>query len=607
MAGNKKIYSLDEYYKDKYGAQTAMSPLDRAGSQSPGSVRPVSAVHAGSTQRRQQFLRSMNVTEKLHQTTEQTQTTPDTAGGIDTTSLDNLSPEGGALTEKEFNSKLTTADTMRMLEDALASLAEWGNRKFVYNAKESPLYTILQQQAEKEARLASGRAYSRAVANTGGFGSSYATLAAEEAGRQVMEGLDDQQLALYQAAREEFEAERQSRVDWYNTAKQLHNDRMALDELQAIEAAAKAAGMNTDTYNLLQTAVAEDWYDGTNKATVRHKLETMALGNPNINVDAIMTQLEGGQKAQMTDLVSDLSINPTLSGAAEIMAQAKVNGTEAEVLPQVSAYVSKGFIGALENPSLAYGILGVEPEEWNAMFAEYTDPDERAAAQKAYVLDAAGEARKRGMLSGDDYMNMLIEDVDAELAALPEHNYDNPISDIANIVIGMQNYRDSGYISEDEYENMLDLINGKTSATKMLNNEGTVVSLKAWAKYIKTIAGEEIMGVDVDDIMRWSEELIDSVTPHSGNTWPYAPNDVGVLTYAGIYSVSKDLRNLGFAMTEDQQNAYGELIDREAEAAIGRIASKGGRNTAELYNELKDSIYRKLKEKIKKAAKPGRG
>ena len=510
---------------------------------------------------------------------------------------------GGVLTQ----SQMTTAYTKQLMENALSNLLAMQNRKFKYDAHSSPLYSIVQKQAAENARLASGRAYSRAVANTGGFGSSYATLAAEEAGRQVMEGLDDQQLALYQAAREEFEAERQSRVDWYNTAKQLHYDRMALDELQAIEAAAKASGMNTDTYNLLQTAVAEGWYDGTNKATVRNRLETMALGNPNINVDAIMTQLEGGQKAQMTDLVSGLSINPTLSGAAEIMAQAKVNGNEAEVLPQVSTYVSKGFTGALANPSTAYGLLDVEPEEWNAMFAEYTDSDERAAAQKAYVLDAAGEARKSGMLSGDDYMNMLIEDVDAELAALPEHNYDNPISNIANIVIGMQNYRDSGYISEDEYENMLDHINGKTSATRMLNKEGTAASLKAWAKYIKTIAGEKIMGVDVDDIMRWSEELIDSVTPHSGNTWPYAPNDVGVLTYAGIYSVIKDLRNLSFPMTEDQRNAYGELIDREAEAAIGRVASKDGRNAAELYNELKDSIYRKLKEKIKKAAKPGRG
>ncbi len=484
MAASKKPYSLDEYYKDKYGGQTAMSPLNRAGSRSPGSVRPASSVHAGSTKRRQQFLRSMNVAENQKRPAEPTKPTP-TEQGTGTASTVQQPGQGGALTEKEFNSKLTTAETMSMLEDALASLAEWGNRKFVYNPKESPLYTILQQQAEKEARLASGRAYSRAVANTGGFGSSYATLAAEEAGRQVMEGLDDQQLALYQAAREEFEAERQSRVDWYNTAKQMHNDRLALDELQAIEAAAKASGMNTDTYNLLQTAVAEGWYDGTNKATVRNKLETVALGNPNINVDAIMTQLEGGQKAQITDLVSGLSINPTLSGAAEIMAQAKVNGTEAEVLPKVSAAVSKGFTEALDDPSSAYGLLGVEPEEWDAMFAEYTDPDERAAAQKAYLLKAAGEARKSGLISGTGYTRFLRRDVVASVEDIIENETNKPVSAVAEVVISMQNYKDAGYITEAEYDRVIGTIAEMVDMDTMWKTQTAEKSTKDAKKFVK--------------------------------------------------------------------------------------------------------------------------
>lgn len=465
MAVSKKPYSLDEYYKDRYGGQMAVSPLNRTVSRSPGSVRPVSAVHAGAMQRRQQFLRSMNVTEKSKQTTEQTQTTPDTAGGIDTTSLDNLSPEGGALTEKEFNSKLTTADTMSMLEDALASLAEWGNRKFVYNAKESPLYTILQQQAEKEARLASGRAYSRAVANTGGFGSSYATLAAEEAGRQVMEGLDDQQLALYQAAREEFEAERQSRVDWYNTAKQLHYDRMALDELQATEAAAKASGMNTDTYNLLQTAVAEGWYDGTNKATVRNKLETMALGNPNINVDAIMNQLEGGQKAQMTDLVSGLSINPTLSEAAKIMAQAKVNGTEAEVLPEVSKQIGQAFTGALDSQAKlesAYSLLGIEAESWSAMSAE----DKEIA-----VLDAAAGAYKSGFMTWDDYKTLSVKNAKDTLQGIVDSDDSDTkkMQDTLDAIDGILLREQNGTITRGQADQILDELVNTTAVVEARN------------------------------------------------------------------------------------------------------------------------------------------
>ena len=437
MAGSKKPYSLDEYYKDKYGGQMAVSPLNRAASRSSGSVFSRPPAPAGAMQKRQQILSSMNPIEKPQQPTAPTQPAPTQQETGATTTVPK--PEqAGVLTQ----SQLTTADTMRMMEDAMASLAEWGNRKFVYNAKESPLYTIIQQQAEKEARLASGRAYSRAVANTGGFGSSYATLAAEEAGRQVMEGLDDQQLALYQAAREEFEAERQSRVDWYNTAKQLHYDRMALDELQAIEAAAKASGMNTDTYNLLQTAVAEGWYDGTNKATVRNRLETMALGNPNINVDAIMTQLEGGQKAQMTDLVSGLSINPTLSEAAKIMAQAKVNGTEAEVLPEVEAVITKAFEDIADDPSLGYTLFGTDQETWNAMTED---------EQEDSILQASISAYKTGYLSKSGFKKLIMKDVKNELIGIGKSNSEDlkKAGNVLDLINGVITLRDNETLDED--------------------------------------------------------------------------------------------------------------------------------------------------------------
>lgn len=478
MAGNKKIYTLDEYQKDKNSLPgiywpgeptpdtlwTAHGQTDLAGLGVKKAQAALPGYTAGAMQKRKQILSSINLNKMPQQTTEQTEQT-NTQQGSGTSGSVQQPGQGGALTEKEFNSKLTTANTMSMLEDALASLAEWGNRKFVYNAKESPLYTILQQQAEKEARLASGRAYSRAVANTGGFGSSYATLAAEEAGRQVMEGLDDQQLALYQAAREEFEAERQSRVDWYNTVKQLHYDRMALDELQATEAAAKASGMNTDTYNLLQTAVAEDWYDGTNKATVRNKLETMALGNPNINVDAIMNQLEGGQKAQMTDLVSDLSINPTLSGAAKIMAQAKVNGTEAEVLPEVSKQIGQAFTGALDSQAKlesAYSLLGIKAESWSAMSAE----DKEVA-----VLDAAADAYKSGFMTWDDYKTFAVKNAKDTLQGIVDSDDSDTkkMQDTLDAIDGILYREQTGAITTGEADQILDELVNTTAVVEARN------------------------------------------------------------------------------------------------------------------------------------------
>ena len=443
MAVSKKPYSLDEYYKDKYGGQMAVSPLNRTVSRSPGSVRPVSAVHAGAMQRRQQFLRSMNVTEKSKQTTEQTQTTPDTAGGIDTTSLDNLSPEGGALTEKEFNSKLTTADTMSMLEDALASLAEWGNRKFVYNAKESPLYTILQQQAEKEARLASGRAYSRAVANTGGFGSSYATLAAEEAGRQVMEGLDDQQLALYQAAREEFDAERQSALDWYNTAKQLHSDRMALDELQATEATGVTEGAKKAT-DYLRNTYGLEYFESTMQQ------DLLSHGYSETDVAKALNMQRAIAKATITDYkASDIT---SAVEKADMINEAYKQGILTveeydEAKTQNSAIifdnVSKGMTRI---DDVDHAALGISDEEWNGK----NDNEKKLA-----VFDRVGELTKDGVVSSRDFYKLLYNDIKEEFASEEFKTSKNQIAHAVAVADLIEEYHDSGYLSDDEYKDFI--------------------------------------------------------------------------------------------------------------------------------------------------------
>ena len=198
------------------------------------------------------------------------------------------------LTENDVNSMLTTDHVQTQMNTVLTELLDFANRKFEYNAKESPLYTILQQQAAKEARIASGRAYSRAVANAGGFGSSYATLAAEEASRQVMAGLDDQQLALYQAAKEEWDSQWTSKLQQYQALQGIYGIVEEQENKQKAEANAAALGMNKDTYDLLVYAGQSGWYNGRNETELRTMLANYAAGNPNIDVNAIVDQLKGG-------------------------------------------------------------------------------------------------------------------------------------------------------------------------------------------------------------------------------------------------------------------------------------------------------------------------
>ena len=335
--------------------------------------------------------------------------------------------------------------------DAITKLQEVLGKPFRYNSKSSPLYGILREQYEREAERASGRAYARATANAGGYGSSYATLAGEEAARQVMEGFDDNQMALYEAARAEYEANRQSAVEDYQLCKQLEADKAA-------ELARSAAGGLTDTQYEAYTAAAQVW-NGENKESVQAQLSRMP-GMTAADVEAVMNALEADDGAVLADNVNSFKNAPTLSGAASLLATAKGRDNEAEITAEVQGSMKDAFTAALEDPTSAevFSLLGMTEEQAAERFGGITDPDELAAAMKAEALNAAGQARVNGLLSGEDYMELMRGEVGAEIASIndKDNENENPAGALGDLVIGLQNYRDAGYVSEEEYNQLLD-------------------------------------------------------------------------------------------------------------------------------------------------------
>ena len=159
------------------------------------------------------------------------------------------------------------------MNEARDHVYEVMSKPFTYSKKSSPLYSILEQQYAKQAEKAAGQAYARAVANTGGYGSSYANLTAEEARRQTMEGFNDQQMALYQSARDEFLQERQSAVDWYNQTSKMYQD--AKDEELV------------NGYNF-----AASMWNGENEDEVRSALQ--AEGYQPQSIDSIIRTMKSG-------------------------------------------------------------------------------------------------------------------------------------------------------------------------------------------------------------------------------------------------------------------------------------------------------------------------
>lgn len=201
--------------------------------------------------------------------------------------------ESSGLTAEQIRSAFVTNDMQNAMNRTLQEIFKMGQRGFVYNEKESPLYAILQQQAAKEARLASGRAYSRAVANAGGFGSSYATLAAEEASRQVMEGWDDNQLALYQAAKEEWDSKYQSMIDKYNFLKGEKESAEAL-YTGAVSALRAAYGVTYDEAAMTADLQAMGLNDEQIKAVLANQKQySDAMASSSLTAQSAIEALRG--------------------------------------------------------------------------------------------------------------------------------------------------------------------------------------------------------------------------------------------------------------------------------------------------------------------------
>ena len=383
------------------------------------------------------------------------------------------------LTQQQVNAQLTTAYTSQQMNEALQSLVDFNNRKFKYNAKESPLYTILEQQAAEEARLASGRAYARSVANTGGYGSSYATLAAEEASRQVMEGMNDQQYALYQAAKDEFEAERQSRLDWYNMTKQMHEDAMMLEEYEKLRTDEAATEMDANTQaatEYLQAAYGTAYSEGAMKN------DLLAKGYTEEEANAALEAQRKVAGAVVTDYTAS-SVSDAISNANTLQ-QAYAN--KYLTTEEYDAAVKKNAAVIMDNANAAmknlddadYTALGITAEEWEGM-----DEGDR----KLEVMDRIGQLVKEGVVPHSDYYKMLYKDLEEEFGNKEYTTSDDGVrfeTALGSAII-IEDLYNNGYLLQDEYTSLMYGYIGE----KMLNLPGVtnfVEKIKKWQEKLGT-------------------------------------------------------------------------------------------------------------------------
>ena len=421
MNGSRQRYRLDDYLQDK--AQRAASPLARGGSS--GLRQGMAVTPTGNA--------SVGTVKPLPVRPPHTVQRPSgssykasNAGGGQDVTVDTIKPDagagagGGVLTQ----SQMTTAYTKQLMENALSNLLAMQNRKFKYDAHSSPLYSIVQKQAEENARLASGRAYAQAKGATGGYGSSYATLAADEAGRQAMRELDDQQLALYKAARAEFEAENASALDWYNTTKQLYADAKAYAPTTITLSDGTTVEV-TDTARELYAGYLDSFTQGTGYDTLKTAMINGGASEADADQAIAMFKKLGG--ATVADQISALEASPTLSGAAEAYLAAQQSGT----LEKNAAEISKSARISLENALKADG------------------------ADAEAIMAEGAQAVKDGYLSEDDYLVVVTADAHADIKEMETSGKNlterKKQKRIAQNIEGILDMYNAGQISENMY------------------------------------------------------------------------------------------------------------------------------------------------------------
>ena len=475
MSGSNR-YRLDDYLQDK--AQRAASPLARVDAS--GLRQGMAVTPTGNT--------SVGTAKPLPVRPPHTVQRPSgssynasNAGGGQGVTVDTIKPNagggagGGVLTQ----SQMTTAYTKQLMENALSNLLAMQNRKFQYDAHSSPLYSIVQKQAEENARLASGRAYAQAKGATGGYGSSYATLAADEAGRQAMRELDDQQLALYEAARAEFEAENASALDWYNTTKQLYEYAYVLE--QDAKANAPATMTLEDGTTVEVTDAARELYagylDSFTNGTGYDTLKTAMINGGASEADAeqaiAMFKRLGG--ATIADKISSFEKNPTASDAARIMADAKASGTWEQVQPKVSAGLSDAYIKALNDVDGGYSLLGYDEETWSGLSEE-----EKATA----ILQAGGEAVKSGVMSEADFAKLISKDAKTAIIEIGNSD-DRPIAKsrtVFNAISGILVCVENGTLSKEAADQII---------ADMAGSSVVKTAYEKHAKYLNSFANDK--------------------------------------------------------------------------------------------------------------------
>lgn len=277
----------------------------------------------------------------------------------------------------------------------------------------SPYYNIYMEQYRKNAEAAEANAFARSVASSGGYGSSYATMAGQQAYRDTMEGFTELTPSLVQTKGQAMS----DLMTQYQLAKGLK------DQLDVEAEKADTAGNVTirladgtevevteTAREIFNTVLNNNMWDGTNVESLKTRLYNM--GYKQEDIDATVGMLQKEMEAQKTD-VQNANREALELGMEDL---AKVDLTP----------------------------YGYDEKEISKMSEE-----ERGQKAKEALLDAAVSMVKSEQLSKTDFANIVRKDMIAGADEILKRNDKYALRDLAKYVIALDDYQTEGVLSSD--------------------------------------------------------------------------------------------------------------------------------------------------------------
>lgn len=425
---------LDEYIKRRQGGSAAYNPRQVQYGQGMSYMKPTAPqTQMPADQNGQVPVYRPNQWSRPAMVKAPTAVQPETPG------LDATPP-----TDSAGSNVLTWDDQIDIeIQNAAKKVLEVSNRKFQYSTFESPIYSIMRQEYLKEADLAAGRATAAAALNAGGFGSSFAVMAGEEARRRVMEGFHDQEDELYAAARSEYEAEQASAFDNYLRLRELK----AMEQERLETEAGESAGL-TESASSAAQELQNTWGTAYSENTQREYLASKGYSEADINA-----ALES-QRKLASGTVTDYKAGTITEAVAQaqsldeayrqgVLTVEEYDAAKAQNSKVIMDNVNKGMVRI---DDVDHAALGFSDEEWEQM----DDADKKTA-----VFDRVGQMAEQGIITRTDYYHFVYDDISEKFNSDDYQDSKNKERDAIGVAAKLKEYRDSGYLAEDDFKRIL--------------------------------------------------------------------------------------------------------------------------------------------------------